>query len=108
MAKTALKHFDVDSWKVTEREFSKEFSQVAESVFSLGNEFMGSRGFLEEGVSAPTLRGSYFNGVYEYATDKNATGYKGIATRTHFMVNGAHYFDLEIVLNGEVLDMAKS
>ncbi|MGN1067083.1 MAG: glycoside hydrolase family 65 protein [Candidatus Fimimonas sp.] len=108
MAKTALKHFDVDSWKVTEREFSKEFSQVAESVFSLGNEFMGSRGFLEEGVSAPTLRGSYFNGVYEYATDKNATGYKGIATRMHFMVNGAHYFDLEIVLNGEVLDMAKS
>lgn len=107
MAKTPLKHFVGDGWNITENTFSAEFSQTAESVFSLGNEFMGMRGYLDEGVCAPTLRGSYYNGVYEYATDKSATGYKGIATRTHFMVNGAQFFDVEIAVDGQKLDMAK-
>lgn len=107
MTKTARKHFLTDPWSVTETDFSADFSEVAESVFSLGNEFMGSRGFIDEGASVPGLRGSYFNGIYEYAVDKASTGYKGIATRTHFMVNAANYFDMQIFLEGKKLDMAQ-
>ncbi len=108
MGKTARKHFSGDGWSLVEKQYSADFSKVAESVFSLGNEYMGCRGYLEEGSSYPSLRGSYLNGIYEYARDKNATGYKGIATQTHYMVNACDLFDLEIRVAGEKLDMAVS
>lgn len=106
MAKTPRKHFCGDAWNVTEKNFSSDFSLVAESIFSLGNEYMGSRGNLEEGTSAPTLQGSYLNGVYEYARERGETGYKGISTQHHFMVNAADYWKLPIEVNGKAFDMA--
>ncbi|MDE6029818.1 MAG: family 65 glycosyl hydrolase [Clostridiales bacterium] len=106
MAKTARKHFVGDGWNITEDLFSPDFSRVAESVFSLGNEYMGSRGYLEEGTTAPSLLGSYLNGVYEYSPDTFATGYKGISTKSHFMVNAADYWKMEISVNGKPFDMA--
>ncbi len=108
MGKTARKHFTGDAWQLVEEQYCADFSKMAESVFSLGNEYMGCRGYLEEGTSFPSLRGSYLNGIYEYAQDKNATGYKGIATQTHYMVNACDLFDLEISVAGEKLDMAVS
>ncbi len=108
MGKTPRKHFTGDGWTLVETEYEESFSKVAESVFSLGNEYMGCRGYLEEGTSYPSLRGSYLNGIYEYAVDKNATGYKGIATQTHYMVNACDLFDVEIWAAGEKLDMARS
>ena len=108
MGKTPRKHFDINEWKVTESEFGEKFSRVAESVFSLGNEFMGARGFLDEGSSSPSLIGTYINGIYEYAIDKAATGYKGIATRTHYMVNSVNFFGIKIAVDGVMLDMAST
>ncbi len=108
MGKTARKHFVGDGWNIRENQYEKDFSKVAESVFSLGNEYMGCRGCLEEGTSHPSLPGSYLNGIYEYARDKNATGYKGIATMTHYMVNACDLFGLELTVAGEKLDMARS
>lgn len=107
MAKIAKKHFNGDGWSIVEHSINEEFSLVSESIFSLGNEYMGARGFLDEGSSYPTLRDSYCNGVYEFSVDKNNTAYKGIATRTHYMVNACNFFDVEIYLDGERLDMAK-
>lgn len=106
MGKTARKHFLTDGWIVAEDVFLPEFSKVAESVFSLGNEHMGARGCLDERTSAPSLVGNYLNGIYEYGIDKSATPYKGIVTQTHFMVNSANYFDLMVVANNTKLDMA--
>lgn len=108
MGKTPRKHFAINPWNVTETEYSKDFSKVAESIFSLGNEYMGARGYLDEDTSCPSLRGNYLNGIYEYAKDRNATGYKGIATITHYMVNACNFFDIDIEANGEKLDMGSS
>lgn len=106
MAKTARKHFIVDKWTVAENELSSKHSMVAEAVFSLGNEYMGARGFIDERISADTLVGSYLNGIYEYSADKSYSGYKGIVTQTHYMVNACNYFDLELYSDGVKLDMA--
>ena len=108
MGKTPRKHFETDKWKLTESEFSEKFSKVAESVFSLGNEYMGARGFLDEGTVAPSLIGTYINGIYEYAIDKAATGYRGIATRTHYMVNSVNFFGITITVDNVALDMAST
>lgn len=108
MGKTARKHFVGDGWNIVENDFSIDANKVAESVFSQGNEYMGCRGFLDENTTAPTLRDAYCNGVYEFAKDKSATAYKGVATRTHFMINACNFFDVEIYACGERFDMAKS
>ncbi|MFW6238347.1 MAG: glycoside hydrolase family 65 protein [Halanaerobiales bacterium] len=54
-------------WKITEKEFRAENNHHNETIFSLGNSYMGLRGTLEEDYSGPeetTTPGMYVNGVY--------------------------------------------
>ena len=95
MAKAADRYFKVDPWKVVEEGFSPDYGLVSESVFSLANEYMGARGYFEEGYSGERLLGSYFNGVYE-RRKAEAQGYKGIVQETEFMVNSVDWLYLRI------------
>ena len=104
MAKIADKYFVVDPWKVIERDFDPSYAQVAESIFSLGNEYMGVRGYFEEGFSGRSLIGSYFNGVYERVYFPSS-GYKGIAGFNEFMVNSVNWLAAAISVDGERLDL---
>jgi maltose phosphorylase len=102
MNKIADEYIERDSWKIIEKGWHPEHSLVSESLFSLGNEYMGVRGYFEEGTVALTLRGSYFNGVYE--VEKTAgSSYKGIVQKTHFMVNAVDWLYTKIVIDGEQL-----
>lgn len=105
MAKLADKYFEIDSWNIIEDGFDPEYSMVAESIFSLGNEYMGVRGYFEEGYSGKTLLGSYFNGVYE-SQYQEGPGYKGIVHETEFMVNAVDWLYTEIYAGEEKLDLA--
>ncbi|MDR0644999.1 MAG: family 65 glycosyl hydrolase [Treponema sp.] len=93
-----------DPWKIIENGWRKDKNLVSESVFSLGNEYMGVRGYAEEGVSALSLRGSYFNGVYVEESVQGVV-YKGIVSKTHFMVNAVDWLWAKVSVNGQVLDM---
>lgn len=106
MAKVADSYFKIDPWKVVEEGFRPEYGLVAESVFSLGNEYMGVRGYFEEGFSGQQLLGSYFNGVYERKTAVSQE-YKGIVQETEFMVNSLDWLYLRLCAGGEQLDLAK-
>lgn len=106
MAKIADEYFIVDPFRVIEDGFDSTYSEVAESVFSLGSEYMGIRGFFDEGYSGDSLTGSYFNGIYE--TRKVASGgYKGISRTTEYMVNSVNWLYTRIYADGEQLDLAK-
>ncbi len=105
MAKVADVYYKLDPWKIIEEGFDPARSMVSESVFSLGNEYMGVRGYFEEGSSCDSLIGSYFNGVYEYADDINKLSYKGIIDHTHFMVNAVDWLYTRISVDGEQLDL---
>lgn len=105
MAKVADSYFKIDPWKVVEEGFNPEYGLVAESAFALGNEYMGVRGYFEEGYSGDRLLGSYFNGVYE-RQNAQAQGYKGIAKDTEFMVNSLDWLYLRMKAGDEVLDLA--
>ena len=107
MAKVADSYFKIDPWRVVEEGFRPEYGLTAESVFSLGNEYMGVRGYFEEGYSGERLLGSYFNGVYE-RQKASSQGYKGIVQETEFMVNSLDWLYLRITAEGEKLDLAKS
>lgn len=105
MAKIADSYFLIDPWKVVEEGFNPEYALTAESVFALGNEYMGVRGYFEEGYSKDRLLGSYFNGVYERRI-ADAQGYKGIAKDTEFMVNSVDWLYLRVRAGEQELDLA--
>lgn len=108
MAKIADVYYQVEPWKVSEKGFDPSRSEVSESIFSLGNEYQGVRGYFEEGYSGESLLGSYFNGVYEYSLKEQEAQYKGIIKRSHFMVNGVDWLSMKIEIDGEILDLAHS
>lgn len=106
MAKIADKYFVVDPWKIIEEGFDPTHGRVAESVFSVANEYMGVRGYFEEGYSGDCLLGSYLNAIY---ADDIAIPwqYKGLVSRECFIVNSVDWLYTRIFLNGEQLDLAK-
>ena len=75
MGKIADRYYTVDPWSVSEEGFDKERSEVSESIFSLANEYMGIRGYFEEGYSGERLLGSYFNGIYVILWSMRSIGY---------------------------------
>ena len=107
MAKQAEKYIAPDEWGISEIGFHKERNAVSESLFSIGNEYCGLRGYMEEGVSAPSLQGCYFNGIYEWAREENNTAYRGIIKRGHYMVNAVDPIKTVIHIDGKKLDIAK-
>lgn len=106
MGKFADKYFKTHPWKVVEEGFDPEHSQVAESIFSLGNEYTGLRGYFDEGYSGKSLHGAYLNGVYE-RRELPKSGYKGMLPFTEFMVNTVDWVYTRIVCNGRSLDLNK-
>ncbi|MEI8195299.1 MAG: glycosyl hydrolase family 65 protein [Phycisphaerae bacterium] len=108
MAKVATRFLEIDPWQIIEKDFNVERGQTAESIYSVGNEFMGVRGFFEEGYSGDTLLGSYFNGIYEYEDIVPKPWPVGPIDRWHYMVNAVNWLYTRISVDGEQLDLAKS
>ena len=105
MAKVADIYFKTDPWKVIEEGFDPAYSRVSESVFSLGNESIGARGFFDEGGDIDSLRGCYTNGVYDIV--QLPRSYRGIVDKTHFMIPSADWLLTSLTLDGEKLDLGK-
>lgn len=108
MAKIADKYFLTDPWNVVEKGFNPSYGRVAESIFSVSNEYMGIRGTFDERYSGDSLVGNYFNGVYSEAPIGHPNTYKGVSDKTRFMVNGPNVFYTRISFRGEELDLARS
>lgn len=108
MSKFADIYYKIDPWKIIEEGFDAERNMVSESIFSLSNEYMGVRGYIEESSTCESLLGSYFNGVYEYSEDVNRSAYKGIIDHTHFMVNSVDWLYTRLLIDGEQLDLKTS
>jgi len=106
MAKIADKYLKVEPWAVVEEGFDAGRNRVSESIFSLGNEYMGVRGYPEEGYGGDSLLGSYFNGLYEEAPV--GAHYRGIIRSLRFMVNAVDWLYTRIEADGETLDLDKS
>lgn len=107
MGKYADRYFQVHPWQIIEDGFNPDYSEVAESIFSLGNEYTGLRGYFEEGYSGKSLQGSYLNGVYERRMLPKS-GYKGMLPFTEFMVNTVDWVYTRVFCNGVTLDLAVS
>ncbi|MFA6294609.1 MAG: hypothetical protein WC637_22645, partial [Victivallales bacterium] len=108
MAKEAKKYYGVDPWLVIEKGFDPAQGRVSESIFSLGNEYMGVRGQFDESYSGDSLLGCYYNGVYEEKAITYAEHFKGLSQRCCFMINANNWLYTRISADGEELDLASA
>ena len=100
--KNYLKH---DEWKIIEEEFNREFNEVTESIFSLGNGRMGQRGNFEETFTGKTLQGNYVAGVYY--PDKTRVGWWKNGYPEYFakVLNAANWIGIKVEIEEEILDL---
>jgi maltose phosphorylase len=108
LRKTPISYFRGDPWTVVEDGFDPAYQRVSESVFSLANEFMGVRGYFEEGYSGDHLLGSYFNHLYELMDIHHDQVFKGFVTKGAAMVNAVDWLYTRLRVDGEQLDLAQS
>ena len=66
-------YIKLDEWKIIEEGLVPSNNKISESIFSIGNGFMGQRANFEEFYSGETLQGTYVGGVYY--PDKTRVGW---------------------------------
>lgn len=94
-----------DPWKIIEDKFHKEYNRVSESIFSVGNGYMGVRGTFEEKFTGETLQGSYISGIYY--PDKTRVGWWKNGYPEYFakVLNSVNWIGISLTLNGKELDL---
>ena len=108
MGHIADKYFKLDPWAIVEDGFDAPHGKVAESIFSLGNEYQGVRGYFDEGYSGEKHVGAYFNGFYEALNFKHPVAYNGFVLTGADMTNSVDWLYTRLMIDGETLDLAKS
>jgi len=96
-----------DEWSIIENKFDKTRVKASESIFSLGNGYMGQRANFEEDYSGESLQGSYIGGIYY--PDKTRVGWWKNGYPEYFakVLNAPNWIGIHITINGEKLDLNK-
>ena len=102
--------FPYEPWRITEHGFSARDLRENESVFALGNGFIGLRGNLEEGgaTGAETIQGSFLNGIFDSEPIVNGEKAYGYAKNHETICNVMDAKSLVLTADGERLDMGAS
>jgi len=102
--------YDYEPWRITEKEFKIENNHHNETIFSLGNGYMGLRGTLEEDYSGPqdtSTPGFYINGIYE--TEEIIYGEFAPKQPQNYqtMINLMDWTSINLFIEDEKFDMLK-
>ena len=89
------KYLSTEDWLITEEDWSKEKLKVNESLYTLGNGYLGARGIYEE-IPEGTEQGTYIAGIYDSA-----------ASMVPELVNAPNPIDFRIIAEGEKLDIGR-
>lgn len=100
-------YLELDPWNIIEKGFDVENHMLSESIFSLGNGYMGQRANFEERYSGDTLQGNYLAGVYY--PDKTVVGWwkNGYPDYYAKVLNSTNWIGVDIKVDGKELDLAK-
>lgn len=98
--------FDIDSWEVVTHKLDKENKRLQESMTSIGNGYMGMRGFFEENYSGDTLQGIYIGGVW--FPDKTRVGWWKNGYPKYFgkVINAVNFIKTNVFINDKPIDLA--
>jgi maltose phosphorylase len=97
-----------DAWQIIEEGFHPEMNRESESIFSIGNGYMGQRANFEEHYSGESMQGSYVAGVYY--PDKTRVGWWKNGYPEYFakVLNAPNWIGIDISVNGKNIDLATS
>ena len=89
------------------KDFNADNNEISESIFSLGNGYMGQRANFEEEYSGKSLQGNYIAGVYY--PDKTRVGWWKNGYPEYFakVLNSTNWIGINIKINDISLDLAK-
>ncbi len=101
------KHLKLHPWKIIEEGFHPTKVTSSESLFSIGNGYMGQRANFEESFSGETFRGSYIAGVYY--PDRTRVGWWKIGYPDFFakVLNSPNWIGIDIQINNQDFDLNK-
>lgn len=99
-------YFEAHPWKIIDRHHQPKHKRFVESIFSLGNEHMGLRGFFEEDYSGDSFQGTYLAGVYYPDPTKVGWWKNGYPEFFAKVINSTNWVGLRVRLDGEALDLA--
>jgi maltose phosphorylase len=100
------KYIKLDPWCIIEEGFKPELNRGSESLFSLGNGYMGQRANFEEHYSGDTLLGNYIAGVYYPDPTKVGWWKNGYPEYYAKIVNITNWLGIDVKINVETLDLA--
>src|SRR4030066_119495 len=95
----------IENWQIVEQNFRLEEALVNETLFALGNGYLGMRGTFEEGLGRVALEGTYINGFYESAPIIYGEKFQGFAENKQTILNLANARLIRLTLGDEPFDM---
>ena len=100
-----LEYIVPNEWSIIENSFDKKQVEASESIFSIGNGYMGQRANFEETYSGETLQGHYIGGIYY--PDKTRVGWWKNGYPEYFakVLNAPNWIGIGIQVNGQELDL---
>lgn len=90
-------------WSLGEEHYEDEYNQRSESVFALGNGYIGMRGNFEEGYhgkAGTSVAGNYLNGFYDSEPIVYPEGAFGFPSRNQAMLNVTDARMIELSIEG--------
>ncbi|WP_083441722.1 glycoside hydrolase family 65 protein [Nitriliruptor alkaliphilus] len=94
--------FPSDEWRIIERSFTREWMGNAETIFSIGNGFLGIRGTFEEG--RPSVEpGAFINGFHETWPIVHAEEAFGFARTGQTIINSPDAAVIKLYVDDEPL-----
>ncbi len=100
--------YKLDEWLIIEEGFHPESNRESESIFSIGNGYMGQRANFEEHYSGDSLTGSYIGGVYY--PDKTRVGWWKNGYPEYFakVLNAPKWIGIDICINNIPVDLSSA
>jgi maltose phosphorylase len=95
-----------DAWRIIEEGFHPEMNRESESIFSIGNGYMGQRANFEEHYSGDSMQGTYVAGIYY--PDKTRVGWWKNGYPEYFakVLNAPNWIGIDVFVNGQPVDLA--
>jgi alpha,alpha-trehalose phosphorylase len=107
---TSAPTFPLDPWCLRESAYDTATNFLHETLFALGNGYIGLRGCHEEGYSGPagtSLDGTYLNGFYESEPIAYPEAAYGFAKTNQFMLNVPNAKGIELWFGDERFDLSQ-
>ena len=96
---------DPINWQIVEQDFRLEEVLINETLFALGNGYLGMRGTFEEGLGEAAVEGTYINGFYESAPIVYGEKFYGFAENKQTMLNLANAKVIRLSIGDEAFSL---